>query len=174
MRLARHAHSGIGTCGLRCIRQHPAIIVYAAVAICLWACSIAQANPIPSPDRVAKTVVGTVILVGVVAGLLFVESCLTAMLLLFAGLTGLRMLGALVVINVISYVLVLLPLLHGGVWIYLAELAVVLVEAALIKLASAFEVFQADSFVRLKWRYALLVSLLGNAFSYLAGRMVLS
>jgi hypothetical protein len=151
----------------------PAIILCITLALCLCIRSIAHANPVPDPDRVAKHVVGTVILVGVIISLLFVESCLTFVLLLFAGLSGVPLLGALGAINAISYLLVLLPLLHVGVWVILAEAAVVPVEASLIKLVGCFEIFQGDRYGRLTWRYAFLVSLVGNAFSYGLGRTIL-
>ena len=45
-------------------------------------------------------------------------------------------------------------------------------ETCLIKLLSLFGPFQQDTFIGLKWRYALLATLAGNACSYYVGTLL--
>jgi hypothetical protein len=45
-------------------------------------------------------------------------------------------------------------------------------ETCLIKLLSLFGPFQQDTFIGLKWRYALLAALAGNACSYYVGTLL--
>lgn len=54
------------------------------------------------------------------------------------------------------------------------EIAIVVAETALIKLLSSFNLFQGDTFDGLKWRWALLAALAGNACSYYVGTLLAS
>jgi len=76
--------------------------------------------------------------------------------------------------NLASYFLVLLPLSNIVTSIILLELAVVLCETVIIKYISTLEIDQEQFFSSLKWRYALLVSAIGNMSSYWVGEDLLA
>lgn len=80
---------------------------------------------------------------------------------------------ALIVGNIASYLGVRGPLVYYyQVHVGVAEAAVIAVETVFIKLVSLLAVFQADTFTELKWRYALLAAILGNASSYYIGTLI--
>ncbi len=128
--------------------------------------AVAQANPRIDPTSVAATFV-------VVLAAFFLEILITSGVLLFAGMAAVPTFAALVLGNVGSYFGVLGPLaFHFELHIVLVELAVVAAETAFIKLISLLALFQQDRFIGLKWRYAFLAALLGNASSYYIGTLM--
>jgi len=148
------------------IRSSTTIRRAVLVALIIVPASVAQANPSIDPTSVAATFV-------VVLAAFFLEIFITSGVLLFAGMAAVPTFAALVFGNVGSYFGVLGPLaFHFQLHIVLVELAVVAAETVFIKLISLLALFQQDTFVGLKWRYALLAALLGNASSYYIGTLM--
>ena len=140
---------------------------FALVLFILVTATIACANPcIQSPTSIVAAIV-------VVIAALFLEIFITTGVLLFSGMALAPTFLALIIGNTGSYVGVLSPLFYYfEAHIVLVELAVVSVEAAFIKLICLFAAFQLDSFDGLKWRYAFLSAILGNASSYYIGTLI--
>lgn len=138
----------------------PALVVVLACA------STALANPCgPHPTEfVAWTVV--------VLAAMALEVFVTTGFLLFSGLAPIPTAGVLVIVNAGSYLGIALPLYEAAKSVWLVEVVVVLAETAIIKLLSLFGPFQQDTFTGLKWRYALLAALAGNACSYYVGTLL--
>ena len=141
---------------------------YTAIPLILILVTTAQANPCihQSPASIAATIV-------VVIAALCLEIFITTGVLIFSGLALAPTFIALTIGNIISYLGVLSPLAYYfELHIVFVELVVVSVEAAFIKLISLFPVFQLDRFTDLKWRYAFLAAILGNASSYYIGTLM--
>lgn len=137
-----------------------------AVALVLTFAATAQANPCgPHPTKfVAWTIV--------VIAALFLEVFVTTGFLLFSGLAVVPTFFALVLANAVSYLGIVLPLFAATGSVWSVEGAVIVAKTGLIKLLSMFGPFQADTFAGLKWRYALLSALAGNAGSYYVGTLL--
>lgn len=129
--------------------------------------TLANANPIvESPTTTAATIVC------VIAGLLL-EIFLTTGVLLFSGIALAPTFFVLIFGNIASYCLVLGPLAYiFNLHVIFVEIAVISVEATFIKLICHFSFFQQESFIDLKWRFAFLAAILGNASSYYVGTLI--
>ena len=127
--------------------------------------SVAMANPIVSPTH-------TVAYIIVVGTSFLVEVAVTTGYLALAGMSAGVVFVALVLVNLGSYMGILLPALDHDVPVLVIELLVVLAEGVVIKFMSAFPTFQGDTFTSLKWRHAFAAAGIGNAFSYWVGKMI--
>ena len=139
-----------------------------SLVILLALASDAWANPcMPHPTKLAAWII-------VVGASLFLEIFVTTGFLFFSGIAVVPMWLALVVVNAISYLGILLPLYETTKLVWLAEVAILAVETLLIKGLSHIGLFQGDTFDGLKWRYAFLSVLAGNACSYYVGTLLAS
>jgi len=121
----------------------------------------AYANPIPWPPGIFATLVN--------AFAFICEVLLMAGILYFFQLSPRPLLAALFAGNAVFYVFVFLPLWWLTTSALLSEAVIVIVEAWFIKYISEYAIFQTPGFKELKWKHALLTSLLGNSFSFLLG-----
>jgi hypothetical protein len=113
-------------------------------------------------------------LVVVIIASLLLEVFVTTGVLLFLGISAVPAFFVLVIGNAVSYMGVLLPLYSEVKSVLFVEIVIVLVEAGFIKLFSCFQWFQGASFAGLKWRYAFLAAIAGNACSYYFGTLIAS
>ena len=103
---------------------------------------------------------------------LVVESGIAALITTFSGVSPVPMFVGLLAANFIVYFFGFLPVLEADkLPLPALECAVIAVDATFIKLLSAMDTFQGDSFIRLSWLRALLAAGAGNAFSYFVGRV---
>jgi hypothetical protein len=138
----------------------PALLAVPACTATAWA------NPCgPHPTKLAAWII-------VVLAAMLLEVCITTGFLLFSGLTVAPTAIVLFLGNTISHVGIVLPLYELAKSVWLVEVVVLAAETALIKLLSLFGPFQQDTFTGLKWRYALLAALAGNACSYYVGTLL--
>jgi hypothetical protein len=127
-----------------------------------------RANPLGvNPTGMAAGVV-------VISAALLLEVFVTSGVLLFCGIAVVPMFCALVFGNIVSYLGIALPLYALVQRVWPVEMTIVAAEAVLIKLLSSFNLFQGDTFDGLKWRWALLAALAGNACSYYVGTLLAS
>lgn len=139
-----------------------------ACAVLVLSAQTAYANPrVVNPANM----VGWVVSAG---ASLMLEVFVTLGVLFFAGVAVGPMFFALVVVNAVSYIGVLLPLYGAVKNILFVEAVIVAIETTLIKVLVRFDLFQGDSFGGLRWRYALLCALAGNACSYFMGAVMAS
>jgi hypothetical protein len=140
---------------------------FAFILLILIPVTIAYANPTAQhPTSFAATIV-------VVIAALCLEIFITIGVLFFSGIAPVPAFFALFLGNICCYLVVLCPLVfYFKLHVVLVEIAVVSVEAAFIKLISLIAIFQSDTFERLKWRYAFLAAVLGNAASYYIGTIM--
>jgi hypothetical protein len=161
--------SGVLWDGLEPMRtggERLAIRILPALLAVLACEATARANPCGAhPGEIAAWI-------GVVVIAMALEVFVTTALLLFSGLSVVQMGFALFLINTASYLGIALPLYELAKSIWLVEIVVILAETALIKLLSLFGPFQQDTFTGLRWRYALLAALAGNACSYYVGTLL--
>jgi hypothetical protein len=143
--------------------------VWLASSLVLISAGTVQANPLGGPDP-TKLVASIV----VVSAALLLEVFVTTGVLLFCGMAVVPMFFALVLGNIVSYLGVALPLYALVQRVWPVEIVIVAAEAVLIKLLSSFNLFQGDTFDGLKWRWALLAALAGNACSYYVGTLLVS
>lgn len=146
--------------------EKPSIRILPALLAVLALAPIAQANPCgPHPTKLAAWII-------VVLAAMALEVFITTGFLLFSGLAVMPTAFVLFLGNTISYVGIVLPLYELAKSIWLVEVVVLAAETGLIKLLSLFGPFQQDTFAGLKWRYALLAALAGNACSYYVGTLL--
>jgi len=148
-------------------KSRPTIAGLAALVI-LGLAGPVYANPLGFHPA---NVVGLIV---VVIASLLLEVFVTAGVLLFVGIAVVPMAFALVLANLVSYVGVALPLYDALERVWPVEIVVVGIEAILIKVLSAFDLFQGDSFDGLKWRVAFLAAVAGNASSYYVATLLAS
>lgn len=74
--------------------------------------------------------------------------------------------------NLTVFLLVFLPVIRSDVNWIAAEWIAVLCDSSAIKIISLFDLFQEATFKSLKWRYVLLVSVIGNIVSYYVGAIL--
>ena len=113
--------------------------------------------------------IGSVIVFG---GAIIAEACLVTLLLLFFNMSIKPLFFALFFGNMVLYFVVFLPLLDLLPNLWITEILIVIADCIMIKLISLFEMFQEIDFNGLKWKYAFLVSMLGNLISYYVGAVV--
>jgi hypothetical protein len=141
----------LGTTARRCI----------PIALCVLPLS-AHANPVILDPS-------SLIAFGVVALCAFVvEAGVVALVLLFSGLSPLRIFGVFFVINLSVFCFLFYPLLHR-IPLSALEAMVVIVDGLAIKLLASLGVFQGDEFRGVTWLRAGLVALLANAGSFFVG-----
>ena len=99
---------------------------------------------------------------------LVIESGIATLVLVSRGVLAVPLFGTLVVANVGIFLLAFLPL-TSRISLWLLEPGVVLADAFLVKLVSAFAFVQGDDFAGICWRRAFVASLMGNAASYFVG-----
>jgi hypothetical protein len=99
---------------------------------------------------------------------LIVETGIVALLLVFRGLSPLRMFCGYFLTNVTVFIFVFCPL-RDHLALPILEALVVAIDAAFIILLSKFAAFQGDSYRKVSWWFACLTSLAGNAASFFVG-----
>jgi len=120
------------------------------------------ANPLPlTPVDLMIVPVATIIP-------LSAEVIVTAVILFFFGMAAGPLFPALVLLNALTYGVLIAPLVRYPVVIYLimAEIAVVVIETYAIKGLSLIPMLHRSTFTRLKWRHAFLAAAIGNLCSY--------
>ena len=139
---------------------------YVPAVLCLAMLpAVVLANPTVRPGHAVASIV--VILTAFGMELIFTTGYLT-----IVGLSAGAVFLGLLVVNLASYLGVLLPGLDLGVPVTIMEIVIVSLEAVAIKFMSCLPVFQADSFADLRWRHAFIAAAIGNAVSYGAGSMI--
>lgn len=101
---------------------------------------------------------------------LVVEAGIVALVLVFAGLSPLRMFGAFWLLNLAVFLFLFWPL-QPRLSLPLLELLVVITDALCIKVLSKVSGLQGDTYSRLGWWFAGGASLAGNATSFCIGVM---
>jgi len=134
------------------------------IFIVLFSAKAAFANP--------SDPFGDAFSIAVVAGAIFVEASLAALLLMFFSMSIRPLFFALFFGNLAIYFVVFLPLLDSLPSLWMAEAFIVAADGIMIKVISMCEMFQEMEFEKLKWRYAFLVSMLGNSISYYVGAIM--
>ncbi|MHB0937929.1 MAG: hypothetical protein ACYDCO_17615 [Armatimonadota bacterium] len=130
----------------------------------LLACACACANPIVSP------IPGYIMIFTVIAASLF-EAGAVAVVLAIAGLQPMTVYGVFLLVNLVLYAVIFLPLsVKTNPWV--AEAVIVAIDAAAIKGLSSLEFMQRDEFSVLKFRYALVAAVIGNAVSWGVGMAI--
>ncbi len=99
-----------------------------------------------------------------------VESGVVTLLLAFHGVVVSRMFCCYYTANALVFFLVFRPILdRQWVAVFALESAIVMLDAAIIKLLTAWEFLQGDNYQALTWRGAIIISAIGNTLSYLVG-----
>jgi len=99
-----------------------------------------------------------------------VESGIVALLLAFRGLLVLRMFFCYYMANALIFFLVFQPTLESRCMpVFLLESIIVMIDASTIKFLANQEWLQGDDYRELRWRGAVIISLIGNTLSYLVG-----
>jgi hypothetical protein len=99
---------------------------------------------------------------------LVIESGIVTLLLFSFGFLIVPLFGTLILANLGIFLFAFLPLC-SRVSLWLLEPGVVLADAIAIKLVTSASFLQNGDFVGVRWRRALLASLIGNAASYFIG-----
>jgi hypothetical protein len=135
------------------------------IFLVLFFAKVAFANPTGVPfDGI-----GSIIVLGAA---FTVEACLVTLLLLFFGLSVKPLFFALFFGNLALYFVAFLPLLDLMPSLWMAEVLIVAVEGIMIKVISKCEMFWEIDFKGLKWKFAFLISMLGNVMSYYVGTVM--
>ena len=129
--------------------------------------TVAFANPVIVFDPISAF--AYVMVLGSTLGL---EVCITTILLLFFHMSPVPVFFALLIGNLAVYFGVFTVLLDAVPSLLIAEVVIVTIEGAFIKLISFFDRFQLETFTRLKWRYAFISAVVGNVVSYYAGTII--
>ena len=135
--------------------------------IVLFSAKVAFANP------VIFNPVESISSVMVLGSAITVEACLVTLLLLFFDMSVKPLFLALFFGNVVIYFVVFLPLIHSLPSLLMAEALIGVADGIMIKGISLCEMFQGLNFKQLKWKYAFLISMLGNSISYYIGAVTL-
>lgn len=116
---------------------------------------------------------GSVISLYVVIGTaLIVEAGIVSAILTFRGVAPLNLFIGYLITNISVYLLVFgLPFFDESAQTIWKEIAVVLLDGLAIKILTGFSIFQGDDYRKIAWWLALLVSITGNAVSYLIGEI---
>ena len=127
--------------------------------------TLAMANPTFRPGQFVGSVV-------VLFTAFVMELAVTTGYLLCVGMAAGTVFVALLIVNMASYLGVLVPGLELGIPPIFIEVVIVCLEAGAIKVMSGFQCFQGDFFGVLKWKHAFIAAALGNALSYGVGLMI--
>jgi len=134
------------------------------IALCVLFPFAARANPyILNPSSLLAFAV-------VAFMALIVEAGIVALVLLFAGLSPLRLFGAFWLTNCAIFFFLFCPL-QQRLSLPLLEALVVLTDAICIKMLSKIPALQGDTYSNLGWMFAGFTSLAGNAASLCIGMM---
>jgi len=139
---------------------------YVVIFMFLLLANVAFANP-----RIAFgpfDVFAIFVLVGAIAA----EACLVTLLLMFFGMSLKPLFFALFFGNLAIYFVIFLPLLEILLNLWMVEILIVVADGIMIKVISMCEMFQESDFKGLKWKYALLIAMLGNSLSFYLGEVV--
>lgn len=140
-------------------------ITSSAVLFFLLPRFIAWANPVADP----MTQFSAVMVVGSLLGL---EAAISTISLLFFGMSPKPVFFAMLMVNAGIYFVVFLPIFETLDNLLIAELVIVFVEAAFIKLIARFDVFRLDTFRKVGWIGAITVSIIANLLSYYVGTII--
>lgn len=133
-----------------------------SVALFLCLASSACANPTVIPDPL--NIVSYVMVLGSATA---IEAGAITLLLLFWGLEP-RLYVAFAAGNLALYFIAFLPML-GSVNLWISELTIVVLDAALIKLLTRFDALRGDTFRPVKWPWAFAIAAVGNISSWYIG-----
>ncbi len=133
----------------------------------LFSTKVAFANPVVFDP------IGGISSVMVLGSAVTVEVCLVTLLLLFFDMSVKPLFFALFFGNLVLYFVAFLPLLHSLPSLWMAEALIVAADGIMIKVVSLCEIFQGMDFKELKWKYAFLISMLGNSISYYVGAVMI-
>ena len=136
------------------------------ILVLLFSGGIAFGNPIVVDPF------GSISSIIVVGGSLLVEACVVALVLLFFGMLIKPLFVGLLFGNLVVYFVLFLPVLEALPSVWMAEVLIVAADGVVIKVLSQCEMFQDTNFKELKWRYALLIGMLGNTLSYYVGAVM--
>lgn len=132
--------------------------------ICWFAADSAQANPVSFNPS-------SFLAFGFVAfGALVVEAGVVSLILTSAGIAPLRFFVGFFCANAAIFLFVFCPLLNSKVlpWFALEPLVVVL-DSASIKVLSQMDLLQGYNYSGVRWRFAGVTALVGNAVSFFIG-----
>ena len=135
--------------------------------LCLLLPLVAYANPvILDPTSLIASCY-------VALGAFLVETGVVSMLLLFRGLSPLRVFFGYFVANACVFGVIFYPLLQKNwvPWPFLEPL-VVGIDGVAIKCLAHIDFFQGDNYEGVTWRRAFLISTIGNAMSFFVGIIV--
>lgn len=135
--------------------------------VLLFPATVAFANPVIIPDPLNW--VRFVIVFGSSFGS---EVLITTIILFFCHMAVVPLLIALFVGNLVIYFIIFQPVLSVTENLLVAEVVIVVVEGAFIKMISSFDTFQLEDFKGLKWRTAFITAVVGNLLSYSAGTVI--
>lgn len=138
------------------------------IFVILFFATAAYGNPV----IIIGDPIGSLSYVIVLGGAIVVEACIVTLLLLFFGMSLKPLFWALFFGNLALYFVVFLPLLEFLPSLWMAEVLIVAADGAMIKGLSMHGLFQENDFKGLKWRYALLIAMLGNSLSYCVGAVM--
>jgi len=116
--------------------------------------------------------IGSTAFVAVLGSAMVVEASIIAILLLFFDMRIGPVFAALFAGNLALYFIVFLPLLDAAPSLWIPETVIVAIEGTFIKIISFYDTFQMDSFKSLKWKYAFIISAVGNIVSYYVGAVM--
>ena len=133
----------------------------------LFPATVAFANPTIMPDPLNW--VRFVIILGSCFGS---EVLITATILFFCHMAVVPLLIALFIGNLVTYFVILQPVLSATGNVLASEAVIVVVEGAFIKMISSFDTFQLEDFKGLKWISAFIIAAVGNALSYYSGAII--
>lgn len=140
---------------------------WAIFIVLLFPATVAFANPVIIPDP--SNWVRLVIVFGSSFG---AEVLITTIILFFCHMAVVPLLIALFVGNLVMYFIIFQPALSVTENLLVAEVVIVAVEGAFIKMISSFDTFQLEDFKGLKWRTAFIIAVVGNLLSYSAGTVI--
>jgi len=100
------------------------------------------------------------------------EVLITTIILFFCHMAVVPLLISLFAGNLVMYFIIFQPVLSATENLLVAEVVIVVVEGAFIKMISLFDTFQLEDFKGLKWRTAFIIVAVGNALSYYAGVLI--
>ncbi len=117
---------------------------------------------------------GSLVAIPVVAlAALLVEAGVVALLLIARGAAVLPIFGGYFVTNLVVFIFLFCPMLMlWSVPLAVAELLVVIADALCIKLLVSFETFQGDNYEGVSWLRAGVISIIGNATSFVVGLII--
>jgi hypothetical protein len=148
-------------------RPKPALLPVILIFACVFAPSVACANPvIINPSSLLAFCV-------VAFWAVVVEAGVVALVLAIQGVAALRVFVAYFILNCAVFLFIFQPLLLSGrsLPVPVLEAMVVLIDASIIKLLVTLNPFQGDGYRGVGWLRSLVTSGIGNTLSYLVSYM---